>query len=345
MVRWAIAGIGTHADVRMAPAIASAPDTELAAVWSRDQARAETFAHKHRARRSYDGYADLLAAPDVDVVYIATPNGLHREHTIQAARAGKHVLCEKPMALTSADACDMIEACEKAGVNLGLAFQNRHHPAHQAARRLVATGEAGEIVLATAQYNHNFPRDFEWPGWRASHAMAGGGSLMGMGVHALDLLRFVLGREVDEVMAFSDEDVTTSRVDTSVACLLRFGGGPHAFVSCALHVPHAHNDLVLHGSKLRIEANGTIGMPWQGSLQVTKGAETTITSFPCRNPVTDLYVKLVEDFNGSVVDGSEPLATGHDGLAMVRLAEAIIASARERKAVRVSSAKSEASYG
>lgn len=336
MWRWAIVGIGTHADVRMAPAIAAARETELAAVWSRDMGRARAFAQKHGDCRSYDSYTDLLEAPDIDVVYIATPNSLHAEQTIQAARAGKHVLCEKPMALSVADACAMIEACDKAGVKLGIAFQNRHHPAHQEARRLVASGEAGQVVLATAQYSHDFPRQVPWAGWRNDPAMAGGGGLMGMGVHALDLLRFVLGQEAGEVTAFSDADAAAGRVDSNVTCLLRFENGSSAFASSCLHLPHSKNDLVIYGSRLRMEARGTIGMPWQGDLSVTQGKQSTVTSFPCENPLFDLYVRLVEDFNRSIQQNSAPLASGHDGLALVRLAEAIIRSAHERKAVRVS---------
>lgn len=335
MWRWAIVGIGTHADVRMAPAIAAAGETELAAVWSRDMGRARAFAQKHGDCRSYDSYSGLLDAPDIDVVYVATPNSLHAEQVIQAARAGKHVLCEKPMALSIADASAMIEACDKAGVKLGLALQNRQHPAHQEVRRLLSSGEAGEVVLARAQYSHNFPLELPWSDWRNDPAMAGGGSLMGMGVHALDLLRFVMGQEADEIMAFSDADPDTGRADRTVTCMLRFKNGSSAYAASCLHLPHPRNDLLIYGSRLRMEARGTIGMPWQGDLSVTDGRVTTVTPFPCENPVFDLYVRLVEDFNQSIQQDSAPLASGHDGLALVQLADAVIRSARERKAVRI----------
>ena len=359
-LRWAIVGIGAHADVRMAPAVAATSGAHLTAVWSRDRGRAEAFARRHGVPRAYDSYAALLAAPDVDVVYVATPNALHCEQTIQAAEAGKHVLCEKPMTLSAGDAAAMIEACDRAGVKLGVAFQNRQHPAHQRIQALVASGAAGEVRLAMAQYSHDLPADFRWPGWRASAAMAGGGSLMGMGAHALDLLRFVLGREVEEATAYSDEDPASGQVDRSVACLLRLRGGACAVAVSSVHVPHAHNDLVVHGSRLRLEAQGTIGVRWQGQLAVTGeteahrqagpalspswqarlgapiGTETTVSTFPCDAPVTALYARLVEDFNASIEEDREPLATGHDGLAMVELVDAILRSSRERRSIPVS---------
>jgi 1,5-anhydro-D-fructose reductase (1,5-anhydro-D-mannitol-forming) len=333
MWRWAIAGIGTHAAVRMAPAIAASAQSELAAVWSRDIGRAQAFARKHGGCRAYDSYGALLDASDIDVIYIATPNNLHAEQTIQAARAGKHVLCEKPMALAVSEACAMIEACEAAGVKLGIAFQNRHHPAHQEARRLVRSGEAGEVAHATAHYSHNFPRQLPWSDWRNDPAMSGGGALMGMGVHALDLLRFVLHDEPVEVIAFNDAGAGT--VDRSTTCMLRFARGALAYATCLLHLAHPRNDLVVHGALARVEARGTIGMPWQGELCVTRGDQSSVTAFPCANPVFDLFVRLVEDFNCSIERDAAPLASGYDGLASVHVAEAIVCSAREGRAVKV----------
>jgi len=357
MLRWAIVGIGAHADLRMAPAIAASSGAELTAVWSRDRGRAEAFARRHRVPRAYDSYPTLLAAPDVDVVYVATPNALHCEQTILAAEAGKHVLCEKPMTLSVGEAAAMIQACDKAGVKLGVAFQNRQHPAHQRIRSLVGSGAAGEVRQAMAQYSHDFPADFRWPGWRASGAIAGAGALMGMGAHALDLLRFALGREVDEVTAFSDENPAAGEVDHTIACLLRLQGGGCAVVVSSVHVPLAHNSLVVYGSRLRLEAEGTIGMRWQGHLAITavgdvdcpaapalsaswqarigapRETETTVSTFPCDDPSTALYERLVDDFDASVEDDREPLATGHDGLAMVELVDAILRSSRERRSI------------
>lgn len=338
MLRWAIAGFGKQAETRMAPAIDAARGTQLVGVWSLDMSGARTFAQARGPLRCYDSYSELLSDPNVDVVYVSTPNYLHCEHVIQAAKAGKHILCEKPMALSVAEASAMLVACDKAGVKLGIALQNRQHPAHQEIRRVMASGEGGKVVLATAQYCHNFPPDVPWSSWRNDPAMSGGGGLMGMGVHALDLLCFVVGKSVIEVTAFSDANTAAAHVDSMMTCLLHFANGSSAFAISSLHLPHSKNDLVVYGSTLRMEARGTIGMPWQGDLAVTRQADTSVVTFPCENPAIDLFVRLVEDYNRSILQDSVPLASGHDGLALVQLTEAVIRSARDRRAAKIEAA-------
>jgi len=217
---WAIVGLGKHADAYLAPAIQKAPSARLAAVCSRDRAKAEAFAAKHGADRAYGSFDELLSDPAVEVVHIASPNSLHADQTVQAARAGKHIMCEKPMSLTVADGERMVEICRSHRVKLGVGFQNRHHPAHQEARRLIVEGAVGEITHAVAQYGHGFiSRSLS--GWRADPAMAGGGSLMGSGLHCLDLLRFLLGKEVEEVVAATDMGQPDRPVDEVVLAILK----------------------------------------------------------------------------------------------------------------------------
>ena len=125
---WGIVSTGTHPDVKIAPAMAAADGGELVGVYSRDQHRAEAFAQKHGAHAAYSQLGDLLKDSRVDGVFVSSPNALHAEHVVQAAEAGKHVLCEKPMATTVADAVRMLQACRRAAVTLGVAFNLRQHP-------------------------------------------------------------------------------------------------------------------------------------------------------------------------------------------------------------------------
>ena len=127
---WGIVSTGKHPDIKIGPAIAAATGGELVGVYSRDQQRADAFAQKHGARAAYCQLADLLKDSRVDGVFVSSPNALHAEHVVQAAEAGKHVLCEKPMATTIADAVRMLQACRRAGVTLGVAFNLRQHPAY-----------------------------------------------------------------------------------------------------------------------------------------------------------------------------------------------------------------------
>src|SRR5262249_33515317 len=149
---WGIVSTGKHPDVKIAPAMATGDGGELAGVYSRDQHRADAFAQQHDARGAYSQLGDLLKDPRVDGVFVCSPNALHVEHVVQAAEAGKHVLCEKPMATTIADAVRMVQACRRAGVTLGVAFNLRQHPAYIRARELVAAGTLGRIVLAQAPW-------------------------------------------------------------------------------------------------------------------------------------------------------------------------------------------------
>src|SRR6266478_6301008 len=157
MFGWGIVSTGKHPDVKIAPAMAAADGGELVGVYSRDQHRAEAFAQKHDARVAYSQLGDLLKDSRVDGVFVASPNALHAEHVVQAAEAGKHVLCEKPMATTIPDAVRMLKACRRAGVTLGVAFNLRQHPAYIRARPLeqlacltlrFGNGTLGQVVAS-----------------------------------------------------------------------------------------------------------------------------------------------------------------------------------------------------
>jgi len=332
MVGWGIIGIGKHADTRMAPAFSRTSNSRLVAVCSRDRERALAFAAKHGAAAGYDSFEQLLENRDVEVVYVATPHNLHRQYVLQAAEAGKHVLCEKPMALTVAEAEEMVEACHRAGVVLGVCFQNRFHPAHQEARRLVAAGQVGDVRLARAQYSRDRPG---LQGWRADPKMGGAGSLMGLGLHALDLVRYVTGEEYVEVSAMMDTDPSSGTLDNEVAMLLRLSGGGFAFVNNSRKLPWANNDLIVNGSRARVMTADTVGTYLQGKLQVESAGISSRTEFSDADAATGLYARMIESFSQAVTEGRQPLATGEDGLAIARLVDAILRSVREGVAIRL----------
>ena len=151
-VGWALVSTGRHADTFLAPAIGLAQETHLVAVYSREQEQADAFAAKHGAQVAYTSLETLLADARVEVVCIASPNFLHAPYTTLAARAGKHVFVEKPMAVSVDEAVDMVRTCQAHGVKLGVGFHLRHHPGHQEARRLIGEGTLGTITLVQAQW-------------------------------------------------------------------------------------------------------------------------------------------------------------------------------------------------
>lgn len=285
----------------------------------------------HGAGRSYTSFDDMLADPDVSVVHVTSPNHLHASQTILAAEAGKHVLCEKPMALTVDDCRRMIDACRESGVRLGIGFENRHHPAHVEMRRLVASGALGQIPLVTAQYSRWLKTSIS--GWRADVALSGGGSLMGLAIHCFDTVRFILGSEPVEVVSMTDERAAGRAVDELVLGVVRFANGTFCQVVSGINVPRSHNDLVLYGEKGRAASLGALGMYLHGTLEVVTDDVTTRTTYPPSSIGT--LERQIEAFHRSIAEDREPDASGNDGLRMVMLTNAIRTSSRDGVAVRV----------
>ena len=193
--------------------------------------QADAFAAQYGAAEGYDDYDAMLNDPAVDAVYIATPNSLHLEQTLRALGAGVHVLVDKPMALTVAEAETMVEGAKTHGLKLGVGFHLRHHPVHIALKRLIEAGEAGEIIFAEAQHCSNWTGSPRYP-WHMDPAMAGAGSMMGRGVHCIDLLRWLVGQEIAEVTALADTPIETDPVETLTVAALKFDGGAFGS-SCA----------------------------------------------------------------------------------------------------------------
>ncbi|MBI2871895.1 MAG: Gfo/Idh/MocA family oxidoreductase [Chloroflexi bacterium] len=330
-VGWGIIGAGNHANLIMAPAIKRAQSAPIVAVCSRDAARAEVFAREHGVARAYTSYEELLRDPEVSVVYVATPNALHAEQACQAAQAGKHVLCEKPMALTVADAEGMLRACESAGVKLGVTLQNRFHPAHQEMRRRIRQGEAGELLLLLGEYSRALLRPVS--AWKTDPSLAGGGAVMGLATHVLDLFRFLTGQEVEEVRAQADSPGWGQPVDDLVLAALKFSGRLRASMVSGYYVPRALNSVVVYGTRARLVGLGTVGMDLRGSLLV-EGEEGSIRQeFADEDAALGNYVRMVQQFVRAVEEGTGPEASGEDGLELVRIVDAVRESARTGRAV------------
>ncbi len=331
-IGWGIVSTGRHPDTKMAPAINEAEDASLAAVMSRDIGRAEAFAQKHGAATAYDDLDALLRDPAVDVVYIASPNALHAEQTVRAAQAGKHVLVEKPMALSVDDGQRMIDACDTAGVRLGVGFHLRAHEGHQRLRSLVADGAVGRVSLAQASWCRGV-RGQEAPpprtglqAWWDDPSLIGAGAFMATGVHCADLLRFVLNDDVAEVSAVSD--ATPERpLEELVTLALRFRSGAIATLLTGRRTPdYENNDVMVYGTLGRAGLRSSIEMTQGGALAVRTDALTEDETYQ-EHPFA-LYTKQVRAFDSAVEGNAEPLASGLDGLRVVEITLAMVESAR-----------------
>ena len=274
-IGWGIVSTGSHPDVKVVPAMSSADDTQVAAVYSRDISRAEAFANNHDIPQAYDSLDDLLADARVDAVFISSPNYLHASQTIVAAQAGKHVLVEKPMAVSAEESVQMIRACKDAGVKLGVGFQLRHHPGHQRARELIEQGTLGVISLAQGQWCMGvrgevdpLPRTglSEW--WNAPELIGGASTMMGMGVHVIDLLHYLTGQTIVEVSALTDGQTDERLLELTAAIAIRFEDGTMGTVCCGRRVPDTENDAMVYGSEGRIALRGTLLAAMTGELDV-----------------------------------------------------------------------------
>jgi len=328
-IGWGIIGTGGFADGAVAPAInAPGGGGRLVAAVSRDRGRADAFAAKHGAARAYTAYEELLADPEVQIVYISTPNAQHADQAIAAARAGKHVLCEKPLALTSADARRTVEEFAKAGLKLGTHFQTRHHTAFVETKRLLDDRAIGDVILAQVEVS---PGDAPLRGWRTDPALAGLGTINNLGVHAYDLLRYLLGSEAREAVALTNVGRTRELERLAVA-LLRFENGTLAYVNANQNVPFYQPDIDLYGTSGRIVGADCTRPFRDGELRVlTRGGERVT-----KHTSKDAVVRSVAAFNTAVAENREPNASGTDGWRSVQLTEALITSAREGRLVQVS---------
>jgi predicted dehydrogenase len=198
-IRWGILGCGDVVEHKSGPALMQAAGSSIVAVMRRDGAKAADFARRHGIPRSYDDADALLADPEVNAVYIATPPDSHADLTLRAARAGKRILVEKPMARTVGECEAMIAACEAAEVPLHVAYYRRFYPKFQAAKRLIEGGGIGQPVSVTLQMAK--PKALAPPTgplpWRLRPEISGGGLFLDTGVHRLDIILYLLGDLTD----------------------------------------------------------------------------------------------------------------------------------------------------
>lgn len=327
---WGLVGTGRIAEDRMLPGIVAHKGNRLVGVVSRDQGRADTFAKKFGAEHAYTSYDDLLRNPDVTVVAIHTPNSQHAAQAIAAARAGKHVFCDKPMATTVADAERMVRECEKAGVKLGVNFHNRFMPCFIETRRLIASGEIGEVQMVQLEASPGARSGGRLGSWRLDGAVAGLGTTNSIGVHVYDILRYLLASEITMVSAFFDKPRgVMEEVNLST---FRFANGVLAQLSVHENTPFPHNDFVIYGAKGRVIGRGLTRSRAGGVLEVTTADGKTRTT---EYPATNAHAAAVAAFSDTILEGRNLVPSGIDGLRSVQLTEAMARSAWDGMHVRL----------
>lgn len=319
MLRWGILSTANIARAAVIPAIQAATNSEVAAVASRDTARAEAFARQLAIPRAYGSYAALLDDPQIDAVYIALPNSLHHEWTLQAVAAGKHVLCEKPLAMNAAQCLEMAAAAEAAGVMLMEAFMYRFHPQITTAQTLIQNGGIGELQHMHAAFTFRLTN----PGNIRLQADLGGGALMDVGCYCVNVLRTFAGREPVEVQAHAAWHA--NGVDERMTGLLRFDGGLTGQFDCALTLARRETFLAA-GTEATLELPRAY-LPGIGDTIVRVRKSYSEESDQVIAGV-DEYRLMVEHFAGCVHTGQAPRYSAREAACTMNVIEALYRSAR-----------------
>jgi 1,5-anhydro-D-fructose reductase (1,5-anhydro-D-mannitol-forming) len=323
-LRWALIGASDIAKTRMINAINSQPNSRVAAVFSSNADRANAYAAENKIPKAYHNLNNLLDDREIDVVYISTTNDLHRDQALAAASGGKHILCEKPLALSLDDAQQMLKTAQTANVVLGTNHHLRNAVTHRTLRKLIKEGAIGKPLAARVFHAVYLPPRLQ--GWRLSRPEAGGGVILDITVHDADTLRFVLDSEVEDVVARSATQGLANRgMEDAVMGVMYFRDGVLAQFHDAFTVKHAPTGLEVHGTEGSLFAVGVMTQDPVGRIVLRHENEETEIKL---DPPEDLYVHAVRHFNQAVLTGTQPFATGVDGLRSLAVALAAMESTK-----------------
>lgn len=317
-LRWGVVGAGDIVTKRVAPALRDSVGSELRAVSRRRPQLAESFAREMGIPRVHARWEELVRDPEVDAVYIATPVAMHAPVAVAAAHEGKHVLCEKPMALGLEECDRMIDAADRAGVRLGVAYYRHLYPIVRRAKELVAGGAVGKVAVAQANAFEYFdpPADHS-RAWLLDPAASGGGPMFDFGCHRIEVLLHLLGEAQEAVGRVTNSHFSRSVEDTGVA-VIRFDGGALATVTVSHAAAEPHDTLHLFGSE------GSIHIPRLNGdeLRLVREGKETVESHPAPS---NLHQPLIEQFVRSAHGEEEPVVDGRTGREVNRLLREIYA--------------------
>jgi predicted dehydrogenase len=321
---WGILGAASIATEKVIPAIQRAANSDVIAIGSRRVESAVAASERLGIPTAYAGYEAVLEDERVEAVYIPLPNHLHAEWTLAAAAAGKHVLCEKPLALSAADAQEMVDACADAGVAFMEAFMYRMHPSWVLARELIDAGRVGAIrtVHSWFSYFNDDPQNIR------NIKEAGGGALMDIGCYSVNLSRMLLAAEPTGVHSVMTRDAV-SDVDTTTTAILEFGDKQASFTCSMRSEPDQY--VSIYGDEGRIRIETPFNMPWDRPTRVlvTRGGEVPAGEPKVIEvPPASAYTVQAELFAAAVLDGQAVPTAPTDGVANMRVIERIINAAR-----------------
>ena len=324
---WGLIGASTIAREHMVKAIRAQAGQTVEAVFSGSMDRAKTFATDCQIPTAYDSLDALLADPKVHAVYISTTNELHSDQVLAAAAAGKHVLCEKPLALTTDDAVAMVQACRKAGVVMATNHHLRNAATHRKIRDLIAQGAIGRPLFARVFHAVYLPPHLQ--GWRLDKPLAGGGVILDITVHDVDTLRFTLGSEPVEAVGMTQSaSMAKEGLADGVMAVLRFDNGMLVQLHDAFTAKHATTGIEYHGESGSIIGRNVMTQQPIGDVLLRDADGETVISIEHES----LYARGVASFCAAMKGEGQPAATAEDGVRSLAGALAVVNACKTGKA-------------
>lgn len=330
---WAIVGLGSLAINQILPAFAKCEKSKVVAFVSGHPDKANKLAPRYGVNPkniyNYQNYDTIKDNPEVDVIYIVLPNSMHAEYTIRGLQAGKHVLCEKPMAISSAECKKMIDAARKADRKLMIAYRCRYEPLNREAIRIARAQELGptQMILADAGFAIGDPKQ-----WRLNKALAGGGSMFDIGIYALNASRYLTGEEPVELNAMTystPDDPRFKEVEENTIFQLRFPSGILANCSSSYGYFHQSHYRVM-GTKGRLEMDPAT---WYNGNRMWIERDGKIEQIEISEK--DHFAAEMDHMSDSVMQNKEPLTPGEEGLRDLTIIEAVYESAKSGKTVKL----------
>jgi predicted dehydrogenase len=330
LVKWGILGAAGIARKAMVPAILNAKNAEVVAVASSsDIQKANEFADQFEIEKRYMSYEELLNDQEIDAVYIPLPNNLHATWVKQAAEKGKHILCEKPAAITVEETKSMVDVCKQNNVLFMEAFMYQFHPQHERVKEIIQSGEIGEVNLMRSSFS--FYLDQAAKNIRLNQEL-GGGSLYDIGCYCIHASRYILEKEPKQAYASGDLSAQLG-VDLTTSGILTFEGGVTASFDCSFQQPF-ENRYVVVGTKGKIE----VPAAFRPDVQEGKG-EILITDEhgEQRKEVLngDQYTLQIEHFSDCILNEQTPVYSGEETIKNMNVLEACLESVQKNMIVRL----------
>lgn len=328
-VRYGILGFGGFAERAIAPAIKESPNSELIAIQKRSLDEARAKAQQFNIPYAFSSAEELVNHPEVDAVFIASPNGLHAEQTLLAAKAGKHVLVEKPMAINAAEARMMIEACKKYKVKLMVAHMVRFSPAIEWIKKLLKTGTLGAVQFVRTEYIYD--ARLSKRKWLYDRKLAGGGPWFDIGVHCLDTMRYVLEDEIVSVRSVLSPTPTETTTESIAFVALQFSKGMLGSIICSFGAPFRRSVFEIVGTEGTV-ALADFTLSDQNVEVVVTSGKNGVPEIPeiTKIFVPNLYERECTFFSDAILDNTEPPIPGEEGLRNQEVLDAGMSSAQTR---------------